>query len=442
MIPALAPIAPAVADARGASTFPPPPPPPPRALVWSIAAFFALALGWAALARIDAVVTAPARLVPERGLQKLGALDGGIVAAILVWPGDRVRAGQPLIRLDSTEADAARDRDAVERSASRARATRLAAEARGRTPAFLSGGADTSAEATERALFGARAREQAAARAAAAARVDQAARAAAAAQADLSARTAALAAAAREVATLGPLVERGIDPAASLTRARGAQAQADAQAEAARALLARDTAALAAARADAAGIQRHFRAAAAEALAATQAHLVSADRAAFTWRARAARTLLRAPAAGTVQRLLVATVGGTARPGEPLIEIVPADGTPIVEAHIAARNIVDVHVGQRASVRLSAYDYAVHGAFAARVLRVSPDAEIDEARHTAFYTVRLALISAHPHAPHGRPLLLLSGMTADVAFIGERRTVLSYLLTPFTRLRGSALSER
>ena len=73
------------------------PTPASRIMLWSIAGFTALMIAWASVAEINETATAPGRVVATRPLQMVGNLEGGIVSAILVKPGQVVAAGTPLL---------------------------------------------------------------------------------------------------------------------------------------------------------------------------------------------------------------------------------------------------------------------------------------------------------------------------------------------------------
>src|SRR5262249_30554814 len=80
-----------------------------RALIWSLCAFFTIAVGWSIVGHIDIVAVAQGKVVPQGRTKVVQALEIGVVRAIHVQDGDRVSAGQPLIDLDPT--DAAPDQD-------------------------------------------------------------------------------------------------------------------------------------------------------------------------------------------------------------------------------------------------------------------------------------------------------------------------------------------
>ena len=83
-----------------------PPSPTGRWLLWIILSLFTIGLLWAALGRVDIVVTAPGRIVPSGQVKRVQAPETGVVLAILASEGERVEAGQPLVRLDPTYANA------------------------------------------------------------------------------------------------------------------------------------------------------------------------------------------------------------------------------------------------------------------------------------------------------------------------------------------------
>ncbi len=83
-----------------------PPSPLPRAVLYTLLLLFALLLVWSLIGKLDIVATAPGKLVPETYVKIVQPAEAGIVTDILVREGDRVRAGQVLLRLDTTLAAA------------------------------------------------------------------------------------------------------------------------------------------------------------------------------------------------------------------------------------------------------------------------------------------------------------------------------------------------
>lgn len=413
-------------------------------LLWVIVALTGSLLLWAGLANVDEVVHANGRVIPSSRLQVVSNLEGGIVKEILVRAGDHVTAGQPLIRLDSTAsaADFARNDTSVD--ALRARAARLDAEARGR-PLEFPAALETAAPAlvaNERALHNAQIASFATENDIARSRLQQADRAAGQARAEAVARTEALEQATREVEIIAPLVEKGVEPKMSLVRARSAERQAasarDAATEATRRADAARTEALTAIR----NVEQRFRAQASEALATTRAEIAAQSQTLPALADKMARTELRAPVAGMVNRVLVSTVGGTIRPGEPLIEVVPEGDALVIEAAVKPQDIAFLRSGQKASIKISAYDYSVYGSLPGIVERIAPDAVIDERTGESHFTIRVRTNETALTADDGAKLPISAGMTAEVDVLGRERSILSYLLTPVSRLRKSAFREK
>lgn len=413
-------------------------------LLWTIAGLTLTLLLWAGFATVDEVVHGNGRVVPSTRLQVVSNLEGGVVSDILVRPGDRVKAGQPLLRLDATQMRGEFARGDATLDALRARAARLEAEATGRRLAFP---ADVEASAgslvaNERALHSAQLSRLQTERAIAESRLQQAERFVAEAEAASAARVEAFAQAQREFDIVVPLVEKGVEPRMTLERARSLAAQAASQ---------RDGAVLAARRAGAArleaqgalrAVEDRFRAEAAEALTIARGEIAAQSNTLPVLADRLRRTVLTAPVSGTVNRVLVSTIGGSTRPGEPLVEVVPLEDSLVIEAAIAPADIGFVHLGQAATVKITAYDYSVFGSLPGRVERIAPDALVNERTGESHFTVRIRTDSASLEGENGARLPIGPGMTAEVDVRGRERSILNYLLTPLTRLRDRAFREK
>ena len=105
-----------------------PPSPLPRVVLYLMAGLLAALLVWATFGRLDIVAVADGKLVPQSFVKIVQPTDSGVVREILVGEGDRVRAGQTLVRMDSSLSDA--DRDSLGGYA-RAQALAVAADRRG-----------------------------------------------------------------------------------------------------------------------------------------------------------------------------------------------------------------------------------------------------------------------------------------------------------------------
>lgn len=413
-------------------------------LLWGIGAFFVIALLWATLAKVDRTVHAPGRVVPSSRLQVISNLEGGIVSRILVKQGDLVKKGQPLVVLDRTTVGAELGAGEVQAASLGAKIARLEAEIQGRAPAYPNtGGNPQLAEQVmiERALHASRMSDLASATNAGEARVQQARRVVAEAQATYEARSAAARAYQQQLDMIRPLVDRGIEPRLTLVQLQNNLSVAQSEASAAAATIARSQASVAEAAAALAQLRQNWRATAATELATAQAEYAARRTALPALADRARRTTIVAPLDGRINRVAVATVGGVVGAGQPIVELVPSEDNLAVEALVNPKDIANVRIGQPAKLNISAYESAVYGSMDGQVTTISPDATVDERTGESHYQVRVQANAASLKDPNGRPLPIGPGMTVDVNLLGDKRSVLSYLFTPITRLSERALRE-
>ncbi len=420
--------------------------PPAKAANWllyAVCGFVAVFLLWAAFAQLDVAVRGQGRVVPSSQLQVVSNLEGGIIEKILVQPGEVVKEGDALVALDPTETGSTLSAAQASTAALDAKIARLEAEVQGRAPNFPTEGSDALMEqvAIERSLYASRQSDLSSLTNAARARVSQAERSVAEAQAAESARRENARAAQDELNLIRPLVEKGIEPRLSLIQAESRAAVAQSDLAAASAGVTRAQAAVSEARASLSQQVQDWRSRAAAELANARGELAAKRQQQPALQGRLDRTTLRAPLSGRVNRVLKSTVGGSVAPGEPIVEIVPSDEVLLVEAKIRTKDIGWIALGQKAKVNITAYDPTVYGGLDGEVVTISPDAQIDERTGESFYDVEVRTSAEAITEDNGTQLRIGPGMTAEVALIGEKRSVLSYILRPFTRLKQRAFTE-
>ena len=155
---------------------------------------------------------------------------------------------------------------------------------------------------------------------------------------------------------------------------------------------------------------------------------------------RVTRTEVRSLVRGTIQRIIINTLGGVVKPGEPILEIVPLDTTLIIEAKIRPSDRGLLRQGQEAVVKISTYDFSIYGGLTAVVEQISADT-IEEKNGEYFYLVRLR--TDKNYIEHrGKQLEIMPGMTASVDILTGKRTVLDYLLKPIKKAQQDAFTEQ
>jgi HlyD family secretion protein len=149
---------------------------------------------------------------------------------------------------------------------------------------------------------------------------------------------------------------------------------------------------------------------------------------------------IRAPQSGRVHQMTVHTVGGVISPGEPIMMIVPDADALAVEVKIAPRDIEQVYVGQTASMRFAAFDQKTTPGIEGEVNMVSAETTQDQRTGTSYYTARV-LLSPEQVAKMG-DAKLLPGMPVDVFIKTPGRTAFSYLIKPLRDQAERAFKER
>lgn len=407
-------------------------------ILWIIAGFFVLFLLWATLTRIDRTVHGIGRVVPSSRMQVVSNLEGGVIKEILARPGQQVRKGDILVRLSATLSNAELGTGQATVDALRTKVARLNAEVRGEAPNYA--GMPSDQVEVEEALRKARGAELAGLVSAGNARAAQAARSVSGAQSMLSAKRANLNAAQRELDMIRPLAEKQIASQIDLLRAENAVTVARDEVGVAEAEVARAQSSIAEAQASTAQARSDWLGRAGLEFSAAQAELSARAQTMPALSDKLERTVIRAPMTGRVNRVLVTTVGGSVSSGMPIAEIVPSEDALYIEAMVRPQDIASVRIGQRSKVDITAYRPAVFGSLDGQVVTISPDAVINEKTGESFYTVEVRTVSSLLDK-HGKKLPIGPGMIANVSLLGEKRSILSYLFSPLTRLSENAFRE-
>ena len=410
-------------------------------LLYLIATLFLVAIIWASFTKIDRTVRANGQVIPSAKLQVVSNLEGGVVEAINVKAGDKVQKGTALLRLSPTLSGAAFESSAAGVNALEVKANRLRGEVLGQAPSLGGNQSNDIQVQMEQSLYASRRAEFSSLIAAAEARVAQSVRQVSEAQASLAARRSALVAAERELEMIRPLAEKLIVPKIDLVRAENAAAVARSEVDAASSALSRAQSGVAEARASLAQQRSDWKSRAANELTQVQAELASQKSTLPALRDKVSRTVIRAPMSGIVNRVLVNTVGGSVAAGEPIVEIVPVESSLLIDASVRPSDIANVRLGQKARIEITAYNSAIFGWMQGEVVSISPDAIYNEALKESFYSVQVRTIGKPLTDSNGKRMRIGPGMVATVNLLGEKRSILSYLLTPISRLSETAFRE-
>jgi adhesin transport system membrane fusion protein len=162
-----------------------------------------------------------------------------------------------------------------------------------------------------------------------------------------------------------------------------------------------------------------------------------------TLKDRFERTDVRSPIDGIVKQIHIQTIGGVIKPGQDLAEIVPVGDTLLVEARIKPDDIGFIRVGQKAMVKITAYDFAIYGGLEGTVEHISADASTEKTDEGEFSYFEVWVRTKKNYLEgKKRKLFIIPGMQASVDIITGEKSVLDYILKPILRAKQSALRER
>lgn len=432
---------------EGEITLPADPRRPARIGLLALAIGFGGFLLWAALAPLDEGVPTQGIVTHETKRKAVQHPTGGIIREVLVREGQRVKAGDVLLRLEDAATRAAYAASRLNYATLRAVEARLLAEMSGQTqvtfaPELMDMGredAEIGRLITNQAqLFQSRRLALATELGA----IDEAIRGQEAAmrgiESVLSARETQRRLIEEDLAGVRDLVQEGYAP-------RNRQLELERQAAEVRAAIAelnsnlqRGRSAIAELRARARLREQEYRKELETQLAEVRRQVEAEGEKLKALAQELARTEIRSPADGQVVGLTAQTVGGVIGPGQKIMDIVPENERLLLEAHIPPHLIDSARRGEMADVRFSSFAHSPQLMVEARVLSVSDDL-ILEPNQPPYYLARLEI------TPKGMRKLgsrrLQAGMPAEVVIKTGERSLLTYLLHPLTKRIAASLKE-
>lgn len=408
----------------------------------TLALLFAGLFGWGALASIAGAVIAAGQVEVETRDQVVEHFDGGTVGEILVKNGDRVAAGQALVRLDGEKLRAEAALLEAERADLVARRNRLEAEFTDAQTVTWDPALAARAEAEpavaallegQARLFRARRESRAGQVAQLRERIGQTREQIAGLEAQADAATRQAGFIARELEAQRSLYKKGLTALPRLLALEREAAGLDGRAGDIAAEIASERGRIAELEVEILRIGS-ARVEEAEGRAReVQARETQVAERLTELRRRLASMEVTAPVAGEVFGMRVSTVGEVVRPGEPILGIVPEGAALVVRARLEPIHVDQVHPGQEAVLRFSAFPARNTPEYAGRVVRVSADAQHDDRTGLSWYEVELSMgaaIGAGPSRPGN--LALAPGMPVEVHLRTGERSPLSYLVKPLT----------
>ncbi|HAT1866435.1 TPA: HlyD family type I secretion periplasmic adaptor subunit [Legionella pneumophila] len=365
-------------------------------ILWASLLFFIAAIVWANYAILDEVTTGQGKVIPSSEVQVIQNLEGGIIQNIFVKEGQIVKKDQILMQIDNTRfmssyAEAEKKIDALE-----IEIIRLNAEISNTKPVFPEKLTKTYPHLVQDqlSLYESRMRE-------------------------LNQLEKSLELAQKELNLTRPLLKGGSVSEVEVIRLERTVSEIK-------------------------GSIEKFKSEELDRLNKARTELFALIEANKADKDRLTRTTVRSPVYGIVKQIKTKTIGGVVQPGNDLLEIVPLDDTLLIEAKIRPSDIGFIHPGQKAMVKITAYDFSIYGGLEGIVEHISADTIIDEQtdkKEESYYIVKVRTEKNYL-GTEKNPLPIIPGMQATVDILTGQKSVLQYLLKPIIKAKQSALRER
>ncbi len=395
-------------------------------------------LMWASLAPVDEVTHGQGRVIPSSKAQVIQSAEPTTIEEILVRSGQKVGKGQLLVRLDDAMLSSELGQLQAETRSLTARAGRLEQEGTGAGANCDTGGPECQ---QEQALAAVRQSALRSKQDGLSAQVEQRRRELGEAQATIDSLGGSVQLARQRVAMLEPLAAKSIIPQTELLDARRDLVDAQGRLNAAQQQASRASAAIREAQAQLSEANFQFRQDALNERSQLEVKIAVNSESLRGAKGRAQRAEIRSPVDGVVNDVQVTTIGGFVTAGQKIMQIVPIGDKLLVETRVKPNDIAFIKTGDRAVVKVTAYDFSIYGGLSGTVQQVSADSVYDEATREAYFTVVVetdrAWLGTGAHK-----LPITPGMVCDVEILTGRKSVLAYLLKPIMKARAEALRER
>ncbi len=358
---------------------------------------------WASYARIDQISHARGQVIASAKTQQIQSANDGVIQKIFVKEGQQVQRGERLLILEQSQAQAAYDDSRAKVAALQATLSRLRAEVYA-TPLSFTEFSKAYPEfiQNQTALF--QRRQQAL-------------------NDEINALSESLRLAQEELDLNLPLLEQGDIGATEIIRLKRQIADLKGQISNKR--------------------NKYFQDSQAE-MTKAEEELSTKEQELADRSVTLERTLVVAPMDAIVKNIVLTTHGARVRPGDVILELVPSGDELIVEAKMSPSDISFVKTGQKAAVKLDAYDYSIYGIFEGNVRYISPDTLVEKTAEgeKTYFRVHIVLDESELVSKSGKTIEIAPGMTAQVDIVTGDRSVLEYLAKPMIKTLSESFHER
>lgn len=402
--------------------------------------------GLAAILQVGGAVIGLGEVVVDSNVRVVSHPNGGVLREVLVRNGDRVQQGQLLVRLDTSVTQVGSQSAAQGLEQLLVRRARLEAERDGapslRMPAELTGSSDPRVReliAREQGLFALRRAELSGTLDLLRQRIEQLDSEIAGYRVQIDAADRQLVLIEPELEGLRRLHEKQLVTINRLNSAERAAVQLEGSRAALQSNIAQARARIAETREQILNVTKNMRSEAATQLADVVAQINEQQVRVATTADAFARSDVRAPQSGTVDKIAYTTIGSAVPAAQPILQIVPDRDTLVVEARIRPQDVDQLRLGQDARIVFSGLDRQATPDIPGKLVFVSPELTRDDATRQSFYRIRVQVDAAA--LARNPQIALKAGMPAEVFVSTGSRSILSYIIKPLADQLRYALRE-
>jgi len=411
-------------------------------LLFSIALLISLAILWAAVSQVEILTRAEGHVVPSRDVQMVQSLEGGILESLLVAPGQLVKKGEVLLRLSDIQVSSEARGTEAKFLSLKAKKARLEAESSGKDfilPEEIAKKLPQIA-ANEKALYESRQKELQSAFAILDDRINKANAELSEVSSQISRFSENKRSLEQELSITREMVKKRAMPKLEEIRLSREMQDMGGQINGAVQRKKALESEVQVAKRERESQTDKFRSQALGEMNGVETDLEGLKENLASLGDQVDRREVRAPIDGVVNNIAVKTIGGVIEPAMHLVEIVPVDDALKILAQVKPTDIAFIHAGQKARVKITAYDAQIYGSLEGELVRVGATSGQDREGHV-YFEIEVKTDKNYL-GKESNKLPVTPGMIAQVEVIVGKRTILDYLMKPFLRARERVLTER
>jgi len=417
----------------------------PRAILYISFIAFSWLLVWAYFAQIDERVKASGKVIPSSKVKKIQNLEGGIVKAILVHEGQLVKKGQELIKIDNIKSKGSLGEKKAKYYSLLAKTIRLKAEANNKNfnPSIVKEKIPSDYIESEKNLYLSDKNKIKSKIRVLQDQLRSKKNELHEMKSKIKFANESVKLIQEEVNLKAPLVKQGIESRPEFLKLKRELTDKKNDYQAAKLSIPRIKSEIAEINSKILSAKDDFKNKAREDLSKALGEIAQVKELKDTLENEVSRTKVISPVDGIVKKIEVTTIGQVIKSGDSMMEIVPVDDKLLIEAKVKPRDIAFLYPGQRANVKVTAYDFSIYGGLKGKVVSIGADSIVEKTAkgEQAYYLVQIKT-NKNFVEKNGKKGVIMPGMIISADILTGKKTVLSYLIKPIIKAKQNALKER